>query len=287
LLRSTDAGESWSGLSLSAAPIDVTDLAIDPVTPTTLYAVVLPGFVGNVGAADSSGVYKSKDGGATWTLLAVPSSLNPVSVTIDPMTPATLYVAGTGVDKSTDGGASWAPADTGLPDSAITAFVVDAAAPATLYAGTGGRGVFTTADGGASWTALDSGMTTLSVGALAIDPAIGTSLYALAFGNDGPHLFALATCASARCTVDAGLTSAACLGQRMPPGVRRRLDRGAALIDQGSGRLRRRRVRGVKVLTRAATAAGAAQRRGRRRITADCATTLVAAVHEATATLGR
>jgi photosystem II stability/assembly factor-like uncharacterized protein len=178
---------------------------------------------------------------ATWTSLGVSLPLLAL-FTIDPVTPTTLYAAGTGIYKSTDGGRSWAESDAGLSDSAVSALVVDPAARTILYAGTRGRGVFRSTDAGASWTALTGGMTNLSVGALAIDPAIGTTLYAATVGSDdcctGPpaRLFELATCASARCTIDAGLTSAACLGQRIPAGVRRRFDRGAALVDRSASR---------------------------------------------------
>jgi photosystem II stability/assembly factor-like uncharacterized protein len=89
-------------------------LAIDPHTPTTLYAGVrgAPG-----------GVFKSTDGGASWsavnTGLPDPSAtdLAVFSLAIDPQTPTTLY-AGTwfGVFKSTDGGGTWV--DTGLPRDA-------------------------------------------------------------------------------------------------------------------------------------------------------------------------
>src|SRR5437870_7033894 len=81
-------------------------LAIDPVTPATLYA-----------GAYSGGVFKSTDGGGSWT--AVNTGLTDVCVrtlAIDPQTPATLY-AGTdrgGVFKSTNGGASWTAVNTGV-----------------------------------------------------------------------------------------------------------------------------------------------------------------------------
>jgi hypothetical protein len=71
-------------------------LALDPATPTTLYA-----------GTDGGGVFKSPDGGDTWH--AVSTGLTGRYVTalaVDPATPTTLY-AGTnrvGVFKSTDGG---------------------------------------------------------------------------------------------------------------------------------------------------------------------------------------
>src|SRR5262249_18476964 len=84
-------------------------LAIDPNTPSTLYA-------GTSGA----GVFKSPDSGGTWNAASIGLPANAIvqALAIDPSTPTTLY-AGTGwndvggVYKSTDGGGTWTIADTG------------------------------------------------------------------------------------------------------------------------------------------------------------------------------
>jgi hypothetical protein len=105
-------------------------LAIDPVTPATLYA------------ATGSGVFKSTNGGDSWSAVNTGLPGGAVSVlAIDPAMPATLY-AGTytaGVFKSTDGGASWSAINTGLTSLAIQVLNMN---PPTLYAGTDGGGVF-------------------------------------------------------------------------------------------------------------------------------------------------
>src|SRR2546422_10969582 len=85
---------------LSAA--SVLALAIDPATPTTLYA------------GTEAGGFKSTNGGGSWT--AVNSGLpdprfgaTMVALVINPATPTTLYAGtdGDGEFDSTDGGASW------------------------------------------------------------------------------------------------------------------------------------------------------------------------------------
>src|SRR6266852_4984349 len=82
----------WTSLGPGDAFVNA--LAIDPRTPTTLYAA-------------GDGVFKSTDGGNTWS--AVNTGLTTPYVdtlAIDPRTPTTLYagtVAG-GVLTSTDGG---------------------------------------------------------------------------------------------------------------------------------------------------------------------------------------
>ena len=145
-------------------------LAIDPVTPTVLYAGVYGG-----------GIFKTTDGGWNWN--AANNGLTSVivqSLAIDPKTPTTLY-AGTGnrgVFKSTDGGGTWNVTNIGLKNSTVAALVIDPTTPTILYAGTSGGGVFKSVDGGANWSAANDGMTNVYVSALAIDPSMPTTIYA-------------------------------------------------------------------------------------------------------------
>lgn len=147
-------------------------LAIDPLTPTTLYAGVY---------GDGGGVFKTTDGGWSWN--AANKGLTSVivqSLVIDPKTPTTVY-AGTGnsgVFKSTDGGGTWSKSNIGLKNSTVAALAIDPTTPTTLYAGTSGGGVFKSVDGGANWSAANNGMTNAYVSALAIDPTMPTTIYA-------------------------------------------------------------------------------------------------------------
>jgi len=162
---------------------DIRTLAVDPQTPTTLYAGTYGG-----GAAGSygGGVFKSVDGGATWS--AVNTGLTDfdiLSLAIDPQTPTTLYVGtyNDGVFKSTDGGATWNPVNTGLTTTKVYALAVDPQTPATLYAGTEyGGGVFKSTDGGGTWSAANTGLMNTWVRSLVVDPQTPTTLYA---GTDG------------------------------------------------------------------------------------------------------
>ena len=142
--------------------------AIDPQTPATLYA------------GTDLGVFKSSDGGGSWT--AINNSLTNLHVralAVDPQTPAVLCAGteGGGVFRSSNGGASWSAINSGLTQSSVGALAIDPQTPSTLYAGTGG-GVFKSSDGGGSWTAFNSGLTNPQVLALAIDPQTPATLYA-------------------------------------------------------------------------------------------------------------
>ena len=149
-------------------------LAIDPQTPTTLYA-------GTSGA----GVFKSSNGGQSWS--AINAGLGDPFVNalaIDPQTPTTLY-AGTsgGVLKSSNGGQSWSAVNTGLGLFDVQALAIDPQTPTTLYAGTSGAGVFKSSNGGQSWSAINAGLGDPFVSVLAIDPQTPTTLYARASGG--------------------------------------------------------------------------------------------------------
>ena len=156
---------------------EVFALAINPTTPTTLYA-----------GTHHGGVFESTNGGSSWN--AVNTGLTDTSVlalAINPTTPTTLY-AGTnsgGVFQSTNGGSSWSAVNTGLPFPDVSALAINPMTPTTLYAGTLG-GVFESTNGGSSWNAVNTGLASLRVQALAINPTTPTTLYA---GTDDGGVF--------------------------------------------------------------------------------------------------
>ena len=79
LFKSTNGGGNWSASNTGLTGALYSALAIDPVTPTTLYAAV-----------DYSGVFKSTDGGKNW----LPDHLDGFFINtleIDPTSPNILY----------------------------------------------------------------------------------------------------------------------------------------------------------------------------------------------------
>src|SRR5262249_34153994 len=148
-----------SGLPLGR----VSSLAVDPGTPSTVYA--------GSQSADGVLVFKSTDAGATWNLSSsgLPSSgiFEISALVIDPQTPSTVYAGtiGTGVFKSVNGGASWSAVNNGLIGLGILALVIDPVTPSTLYAGTTPvtsseplQGMFKSTNGGGSWSAINNGL---------------------------------------------------------------------------------------------------------------------------------
>ena len=87
-------------------------------------------------------VFKSVDGGATWTGAVLFADVT--GFAIDPATPTTVYVATrrSGVFKSFDAGGNWFSFNTGLTTFATQVLAIDPATPATVYVGTQIDGVF-------------------------------------------------------------------------------------------------------------------------------------------------
>ena len=192
VFKSTDSGATWSNTGLTNRP--VRSLVVDPVTPTTLYAV-LDDAGGSPVAGPRGGLLKSTDGAATWdTSLSNEQTSGQVrSVAIDPLTPSTLYAGAWGASpemgwgemyKSVDGGGSWVL----LADSSVFADAVEVLAIApgngATYAGLATYGLYASPDDGATWygTGLwgDNYWSATTISALAVDPVNPATLYAVA-----------------------------------------------------------------------------------------------------------
>ncbi len=172
MFKSTDGGSTWFEIGQGTLPpfARASDLVIDPANPATLYAAIPDG----VRSADSIGIYRSRDAGATWSLVLTGRMSD---IVINPQNPSVLYThssavfgGGTapryGMHKTTDGGDSWFKLDVGITDSLMgrTSIGICDAEPDVLYIGvsdiTGNDltpllGVFKTTDGGARWQKLE------------------------------------------------------------------------------------------------------------------------------------
>jgi photosystem II stability/assembly factor-like uncharacterized protein len=109
--KSTNAGQSWIQLTDLAIPnIAVNSLAIDPRAPQTLYAGTGEGYFNGDGVR-GAGIFKTTDGGATWTRLsatATPDFRYVNDLVVSPRSSNRLYAATrTGVWRSTNGGNTW------------------------------------------------------------------------------------------------------------------------------------------------------------------------------------
>jgi photosystem II stability/assembly factor-like uncharacterized protein len=204
-LKTTDAGQHWQSIAIRG---DFA-LAIDPLTPATIYT----------GAQDSCGyglVYKSTDGGTTWSGPVRVGTDLVIGLALDPQRPGRVYAAvqdGT-VATSDDGGSTWTEvlvsvyltngitvdaygavyvagfegihrstdhgrtwAATAFDDRASFWSLVAEPSGGNLYAG-GSAGVFRSTNGGISWEPINAGLPMLQVWSLAVDPNDPATLYA-------------------------------------------------------------------------------------------------------------
>jgi photosystem II stability/assembly factor-like uncharacterized protein len=191
--KSTDAGKTWTTLGLTASQY-IGGIVVDPRSADKILVAALGPRTGGRGAAGAPpalpaasaagaterGVYRSIDGGRTWTrVLPADGSSGASDVYIDYADPDIVYAllargfgppgaaqpaaSGSGAYKSIDGGATWQPVSgRGLPDGArISAFAVASGTHGRrLYAvagvgggrGGAGRGLYRSDDGGDTWT---------------------------------------------------------------------------------------------------------------------------------------
>jgi len=183
LFKSINGGTSWTSISNGILATGVTDVAIDPTAPNTLYAVTGDGDHALYNPY-SAGVFKSTDGGTTWSTTGLSYAQNYTgltSIVINPMTPNIIMVGGTdGIHRSTDGGTSF----TNTSSKTTRDLVFNPSNPSIVFAGSKSGGTFLrSADGGATWKQITAGL-----------PASGAKRYAIDVSPANPnYVYAMAT----------------------------------------------------------------------------------------------
>jgi len=150
--KSTDAGATWKNMGLRDSH-HIGRIIIDPRNPDTVYVAA----VGRLwGPNKERGVFKTTDGGLTWTSsLFIDENTGVTDLQMDPHDSNTLYAAtyqrrqtyvggpeaqatgpGSGLYKSTDGGRSWRKLKNGLPSVNMGRIGIDVSLsnPNVLYA---------------------------------------------------------------------------------------------------------------------------------------------------------
>jgi photosystem II stability/assembly factor-like uncharacterized protein len=159
-------------------------VTIDPANPKTVWVGTGEAWTRN-SVSIGDGVYKTTDGGATWTNMGLGESERIAKILVDPTDAGTVYVCvpgklwsdsdERGVYKTTDGGKSWTKVlKGGNASTGCSMMSMDPKDPKTLYAGlwdfrrkgwtfrSGGdgetapsaSGLLKSTDGGATWTDL-------------------------------------------------------------------------------------------------------------------------------------
>lgn len=148
IYRTANGGEKWEYMGLPASE-RIGRILINPANPDIVYAAVIGALWGD---SEERGVYKTADGGKSWTkVLYVSPSAGAADMVMDPSDPSLLYASvwdfrrqaytfrsggpGSGLYRSTDGGTTWTKINNGLPEGTLgrIALAVSPVPPHTLY----------------------------------------------------------------------------------------------------------------------------------------------------------
>ena len=156
---------------------DYVVVGVDPVRPEIVYASLYDG--------SAHGLFKSFDGGVTWSALGFSQDGRIATFKTDPGSPSILYAGGSWIDpggapcqlgKSTDGGRTWACLSDSLSPDVL---FIDPARTSNIYLLSCSGRLYASRDGGATWSPAARGLPRdQAVSILAIDPAHDRRLYA-------------------------------------------------------------------------------------------------------------
>ncbi|MDP2478919.1 MAG: hypothetical protein Q8W51_03400 [Candidatus Palauibacterales bacterium] len=150
--KSVDRGDHWTKLSggLPTGVVGKIGVAVSPADPGRVWAMVTEE------AHDRGGLYRSDDGGATWTRVNRQRELRQrafyyTHVIADPRDPETVYVLNTSVWRSVDGGRTFRRIR--VPHGDTHDLWIDPDDPARMILGDDG-GAQVTTDGGRGWSTM-------------------------------------------------------------------------------------------------------------------------------------
>jgi photosystem II stability/assembly factor-like uncharacterized protein len=181
--RTTDAGMTWQVTSDGLCGLTIGAITVNPARPATVYAASGEPVES---IAQSCGIFRSTDGGVTWTNLggAVLAQRDVYAIHLlassasQPDASAILLLATNGgMLRSTDGGASWSTAATGTFTDVVGHPTNSAILWGWKNSSTDG-GLWMTTNGGVAWSqvyAVNTGVR----GELAVSPAAPDRVWAL------------------------------------------------------------------------------------------------------------
>ncbi len=191
---SENAGTTWRSIFDKYETASIGDIAVFQPNPNIIWVGT-----GEVNGRNSvswgNGVYKSTDGGKTFTCMGLQASQTIARIVLHPSNPNIAYVAAMGalwghnrergLYRTEDGGATWQKLSNGLPDNdreGCIDVIMDPVNPSTLYAayyyrlrqphnfqsGSNNGGIFKSTDAGKSWRKLQDGLPGDSTGRIGL-----------------------------------------------------------------------------------------------------------------------
>jgi photosystem II stability/assembly factor-like uncharacterized protein len=193
VFKSVNAGTSWTPIFDNYGSASIGDVAIFQKDPNIIW-IGTGEECGRNTAAWGDGVYKSTDGGKTFTNVGLKDTFNIGSVVVHPSDPNIVYVAAVGsiygksergFFKTTDGGKTWTKLTNNLPDDGVTGAIearMDPSNPNVLYvafwqrtrtawkldSGGPNGGIWKTTDGGKTFRKLTKGLPTGPTGKIGL-----------------------------------------------------------------------------------------------------------------------
>ncbi|MBK7906093.1 MAG: hypothetical protein IPJ78_05945 [Gemmatimonadetes bacterium] len=192
LWKTTSNGAMWTPLLQDQGLMSLGDVTMSQTNPDLVW----------VGGGESNnrqstgwgdGVYKSVDGGKSFTHMGLRDTKHINRIVIDPANNDIVYVAATGplwgpggergVFKTTDGGRTWRKVLAGDENTGANDLAMSSKDPRVLYAsmyqrrrtnccmngGGPGSGIFKSVDGGETWTKLAGGLPAGDLGRIGLD----------------------------------------------------------------------------------------------------------------------
>ena len=209
--KTTDGGQTWNNISdgyFNTGTIGA--IAVAPSNASVIYVGTGESPIRGVTTSHGDGVYKSTDGGETWTHLGLEDTRQIAKIEIHPDNPDLVYVGAQGnpwapseargVYRSTDGGANWDKVLFVDETTGASFLDIDVNQPGTRYVGMWdhqrlpwdvrsggpGSGLWKTTDGGDNWVELTEGLPELMGNTgVTVSPADSSRVYAMIEAAEG------------------------------------------------------------------------------------------------------
>jgi len=201
--KTTNAGTTWNPIFDDQPSFSIGCVTLDP-TQSDVVWVGTGEAVSGRHVAWGDGVYRSRNGGATWQHMGLTRSEHIAEILVDPRDSNVVFVAAEGplwssggdrgVYRSSDGGETWETSLQIDADTGVTSIVFAPDDPDVMYAaayqrrrrvwgflgGGPGSAIYKSVDGGDSWRKLSEGLPSGEMGkiGLAVTPAAPDIVYA-------------------------------------------------------------------------------------------------------------
>lgn len=177
---SYDASDTWEDFGSNLPGDNVIGVAVDPTNSSTIYCAVW-----SILWDGTQGIYKSTDGGASWSKRLTKNMRN---IAIDPHDSSIVWASGESmwgvspdVWKSTDAGATWNQIDVPVEHYLAlwtNVLAIDPSDGNNVFLGCYRAGILRTTDGGSTWEEANNHLSSVLMNCIAVHPNEPMVVYA-------------------------------------------------------------------------------------------------------------